>query len=300
MKILLAENVGFCFGVQNAFDKIVEIAKNTDEPVRTLGPLIHNPQTIELLKRVYNVGYVDNPAEIHDGTVVIRAHGVPPSVIEQLESAGVKVVNATCPYVIKTQRYASRLHADGRFVMIIGDPKHPEVIAILGFAAGEGAVVKKIDEIENLPDDREIGVVIQSTFIPEVAQKIIDALKDKFPTAIVYDTICQVTQNRQAEAKIIAKKCDFVLVIGGNNSANTEKLRQLAELEGAKKALKIETFEDIDLSLLEKVEKLGVLAGASTPDWLIVDIVSKIKQKFPGSKVEKHKFRQEQSAEEFR
>jgi len=288
MKIIIAENAGFCFGVEHAFEKIIEIAQVNEKSVTTLGPLIHNPQTIDLLKDEYNVITVENPDEVLNGVVVIRTHGVSPDVIRNLKAREIEVVNATCPYVMRTQRFAEKLYKEGRFVVIIGDPIHPEVISILGYAKGDGAIIQTFNDVAGLPDEREFGIVIQSTFISEKADSIVREIKKKQRDSVVYNTICYVTQNRQSEAKELAKICDFVLVIGGRNSANTEKLRQLAVLEGAKKVQKIETIDDIDFSDFENIKQLGILAGASTPSWVIDKIVDAIQKNFPGSEIINH------------
>ncbi len=289
MIIRIAENAGFCFGVQNAFKKIVEIAKENDCPVHTLGPLIHNPQTIELLKEKYDVDFIENAESAQDGIIVIRTHGVSPEVFEILDKKKIIVENATCPYVIKTQKYASKLHAQGRFVVIIGDPLHPEVISILGYAGNDGTAIEQIEQVEELPTDRTIGIVIQSTFIPEKADKIIARIEEKFANCVIYNTICIVTQNRQSEAREIAEISDYVLVIGGKNSANTEKLKQIALLHGATVVRKIETIEEIDFAEILDVNNLGILAGASTPSWMISRVVSEIKEHYPHAEILKYK-----------
>ena len=289
MIIRIAENAGFCFGVQNAFKKIVEIAKENDCSVNTLGPLIHNPQTIELLREKYGVDFIENAENAKDGIVVIRTHGVSPEVFKILDSKDIIVENATCPYVIKTQKYASKLHEEGRFVVIIGDPLHPEVISILGFAGNDGTAIEQLDQVEELPKDRKLGIVIQSTFIPEKADKIIARIEEKFADCVIYNTICIVTQNRQSEAMEIAEISDYVLVIGGRNSANTEKLRQIALLHGVNIVKKIETIEDIDFDELQNVNNLGILAGASTPSWMISRVVTKIQEHYPHCSIVKFK-----------
>ncbi len=289
MIIRIAENAGFCFGVQNAFKKIVEIAKENDCPVNTLGPLIHNPQTIELLREKYGVDFIENAENAQDGIVVIRTHGVSPEVFKILDSKEIIVENATCPYVIKTQNYASKLHEHGRFVVIIGDPMHPEVISILGYAGNDGIAIEQIEQVEELPMDRKLGIVIQSTFIPEKAEKIITRVREKYSNCVIYNTICTVTQNRQSEAMEIAEISDYVLVIGGRNSANTEKLRQIALLHGVNIVKKIETIKEIDFEELSNVNNLGILAGASTPSWMISRVVSEIKEHYPHCSIIKFK-----------
>ncbi len=269
VEINIATHSGYCWGVQRAYDQTVATAKTTEGPVFTYGPLIHNPQTIDELRSVYGVNYINSPDEIDAGTVVVRTHGVPPETQDKLRIKGVQVIDATCPYVRVTQNYAALLLKQKYHVVIIGDPKHAEVISILAYAKGEGTVIHCLEDIEKIPHNkRRLGVVVQSTLILEKVNKIVNALLARAQEVRVFNTICYVTTERQEDAEHIARTNDHVLVIGGKESSNTKKLAIVAELHGAK-AMLIESEGDIDFGTLANAKKIGILAGASTPNWLI-------------------------------
>jgi len=269
VEINIAKHSGYCWGVQRAYDQTVATAKTTEGPVYTYGPLIHNPQTIDELRNVYGVNYVNGPEDLDVGTIVVRTHGVPPEIQEQLRQKGVNVIDATCPYVRVTQNYAALLLKQKYHVVIIGDPKHAEVISILAYAKGEGTVIHSMEDIDRIPKNkRRLGVVVQSTLILEKVNKIVNALLARAQEVRVFNTICYVTTERQEDAESIALSNDHVLVIGGKESSNTKKLAIVAELHGAR-AMLIESEADIDFSKLANAKRIGILAGASTPNWLI-------------------------------
>lgn len=272
VEINIAKHSGYCWGVDRAYEQTVATANAKDGPVYTFGPLIHNPQTIDILRNQYDVDYID---EVEDerakegSTVIIRTHGVPPEVQDQFKAKGAEVIDATCPYVRVTQNYAQLLHKQKYHVVIIGDPKHPEVISILAYAKGEGTVIKGMQDLYKVPKNKHrLGVVVQSTLILKKVNEIVNALLARAQEVRVFNTICYVTTERQEDAETIAKQSDHVLVIGGKASSNTKKLAIVAESFGAKAQL-IEKPEDIDFGQLKDARRIGVLAGASTPNWLI-------------------------------
>ncbi|MBZ0135226.1 MAG: 4-hydroxy-3-methylbut-2-enyl diphosphate reductase [Planctomycetes bacterium] len=272
IEINIAKHSGYCWGVDRAYEQTVATANTKDGPVYTFGPLIHNPQTIDLLNSEYGVDYIE---EVEDdrakegATVIIRTHGVPPEVQDQFRAKGAEVIDATCPYVRVTQNYAQLLHKQKYHVVIIGDPKHPEVISILAYAKGEGTVIKGLHDIGNIPrNKRRLGVVVQSTLILKKVNEIVNALLARAQEVRVFNTICYVTTERQEDAETIAKRNDHVIVIGGKASSNTKKLAIVAESFGAKAQL-IEKPEEIDFEKLRHAQRIGILAGASTPNWLI-------------------------------
>lgn len=272
VEINIAKHSGYCWGVDRAYEQTVATAKTKAGPVYTFGPLIHNPQTIDLLQERYGVDYiedVDDPRAAKGSTVIIRTHGVKPEVQDQFKAKGAEVIDATCPYVRVTQNYAQLLHKQKYHVVIIGDPKHPEVISILAYAKGEGTVIKGMDDLYKIPKNkRRLGVVVQSTLILKKVNEIVNALLARAQEVRVFNTICYVTTERQEDAETIAKHNDHVIVIGGKASSNTKKLAIVAESFGAKAQL-IEKPQDINFEQLREAKRIGILAGASTPNWLI-------------------------------
>jgi (E)-4-hydroxy-3-methyl-but-2-enyl pyrophosphate reductase len=287
--ITVARHSGYCWGVQRAYDMVVAEANTAKAEaaagkpgakVTTFGPLIHNPQTISDLRDRYGVDYVTDPAHVNEGKVIIRTHGAPLEMQEKLAAKGLDVIDATCPYVRVTQRYAALLHKEKYHVVIIGDPNHPEVISILSYAGGEGTVVKTPDEVANIPHTlRRLGVVVQSTMILEKVNMIVARLVAHANEVRIFNTICYVTDERQDDAEEIAKENEFVVVIGGKESSNTRKLAVVAERFGARTQL-IEGPEDLRPTEFGAAKKIGVLAGASTPNWLIDDVVGKIQRHY--------------------
>ena len=272
VEINIAKHSGYCWGVDRAYEQTLATAKTKDGPVLTFGPLIHNPQTIEMLQGEYGVDYIediDDARAVEGSTVIIRTHGVAPDVQERFKEKGAEVIDATCPYVRVTQNYAQLLHKQKYHVVIIGDPKHPEVISILAYAKGEGTVIKGMDDLYKIPKNkRRLGVVVQSTLILKKVNEIVNALLARAQEVRVFNTICYVTTERQEDAETIAKQNDHVIVIGGKASSNTKKLAVVAESFGAHAQL-IEKPEDIDFEQLKDAQHIGILAGASTPNWLI-------------------------------
>ena len=280
IEINVARHSGYCWGVSRAVERTVEKAKTSDKPVTTFGPLIHNPQTVQELRDRYGVNYVTAPEQIDEGTVIIRTHGAPVHVQRELKEKGLEVIDATCPYVRVTQNYATLLHGEKYHVVIIGDPKHPEVISIMSYAEGEGTVVKTVDDVKLIPKGvRRIGVVFQSTMILERVNAILARIMEVAQEVRVFNTICYVTAERQGDAEEVAKHNEFVVVVGGNESSNTKKLAAVAERFGARTQL-IERPQDLRFEEFGNARKIGVLAGASTPNWLIDDVVEALRKHF--------------------
>ena len=280
VEINIARHSGYCWGVQRAYDMTVAEAKKDDAPVATWGPLIHNPQTIEELEEEYGVSVACNVDDVDEGKVIVRTHGAPLDVQQELDEKGLEVIDATCPYVRVSQRYAAMLHKERYHVVIIGNPKHPEIISVLSYAGGEGTVVKCVDDVKKIPAGvRRIGVVVQTTMILDTVNAILAELTPLAQELRVFNTICYVTDERQSDAEEIAKANDFVVVIGGRASSNTKKLAVVAETFGARTQL-IEGPENLDFEAFGDVRKIGILAGASTPNWLIDQVVEKIQDRF--------------------
>ena len=266
MQVILAEHLGFCYGVKRA----IKIAReHADGKSCTLGPIIHNPQMVERLQKE-GVGAVDNLSDLKEGTIIIRSHGVGPEVYEQAKTRGLKLVDATCPHVKKAQRSAQRLVEEGRKVVIIGEKNHPEVKSIFDWSDQKAIIIDTIEEAEGLPECKKLGIVSQTTFSGERFNRIVARLLDKSRDIKILRTICNATDQRQSAAIELAKNVELMIVIGGRNSANTTRLKQLCEKKC--RTYHIETAEELQPDWLRNVKKIGITAGASTPDWIIREV----------------------------
>jgi len=277
MQVLLAEEFGFCFGVERAVE-MVEEALQEGATVRTLGPLIHNTQETGRLE-AEGVRTIDAPGEVEPGvTAVIRAHGVTPEVQRELESRASRVVDATCPFVTKVQKLAERAAAEGRDVVVVGSPDHPEMIGVKGYAPNNAHVVRDASEVAALPPLHAPLVVSQttlklSTFLE--AAEAVRAKSDAEPQVV--NTICSATRDRQDAARGLAGQVEVFYIIGGKHSSNSIKLLSVCK-EQCPRSFLIETPEEIDPEDVRGAERVGVTAGASTPNWLIEQVVARLKE----------------------
>ncbi|MBQ2088105.1 MAG: 4-hydroxy-3-methylbut-2-enyl diphosphate reductase [Selenomonas sp.] len=271
MEVILADYLGFCYGVKRAITIAQENA-SSDGKACTLGPIIHNPQMVERL-RSEGVGTVDELAEMDEGTIIIRSHGVGPRIYAEAERRGLELVDATCPHVKKAQLSAKALVDDGYSVVIIGEKRHPEVHSIFEWSDGKAAIVETEEEAEALHSCAKLGIVCQTTFSGAKFKQIVSRLLEKSRDIRIQRTLCTATDQRQAAALAVAAKVDLMLVIGGKNSANTTRLARICE----EKCLTyhIETAEELQDEWFDKIEKIGITAGASTPDWIIKEVYKK-------------------------
>jgi len=275
MRVIRAENAGFCFGVKRAMKLGFEAAANSAKPIYSLGPLIHNPQQVELLAQS-GVHVVSNLDSLDSGdTLIIRSHGTSPEFLEQAKARDLVIVDATCPFVVKAQKLAQRLAAEGYQVVIVGEGDHPEVIGIMGFAGNEARVVEKASDVCDLPVKRRVGVVAQTTQSFDNFRDVVCAILKKSDELKVFNTICHATVHRQEAALNIAKEVDLMIVIGGHNSANTSRLASLCAQSGVP-TRHIETASELEASWLENKATVGVTAGASTPEWIIEDVIDRL------------------------
>ena len=273
MKIILAKSAGFCMGVARAIEIVLEQMRSGAPPVATHGPLIHNPQVIEMLEKK-GVNILDDNLPGKDtkkGTVVIRAHGITPAEEKRLHDDGYQVIDATCPHVIRIQKLIERNIGEDRDILIVGDHGHAEVNGLLGHAGERGHVVATEKNIDDLPSLDRVCVVSQTTQTRDRFDRLLARIRERWPDAEVHRTICDATHLRQKETVEIAREADVMLVVGGKNSANTVRLAQLAAETGTP-TYHIETADEIDVESLEKARTAGLTAGASTPDWIIEEV----------------------------
>ncbi|HWR45271.1 bifunctional 4-hydroxy-3-methylbut-2-enyl diphosphate reductase/30S ribosomal protein S1 [Sporomusa sp.] len=275
MKIYLAEHRGFCYGVKRAID-IALNAADTNCPVHTLGPIIHNPQMVSYLKE-QGIGAADRLEEISTGKVIIRSHGVGPEIYRQAEVKQLDVVDATCPHVKKAQQAAYALLTAGYQVVIVGERHHPEVQSILAWTSHEADVVETPSEAEALPFHSRLGVVAQTTFAAEDFEAIVTVLRFKCEELKIERTICTATDLRQQAAVDLAKKVDIMIVVGGKNSANTTRLASVCRDAGSQ-AYHIESANELKPEWFAGVQTVGMTAGASTPDWVIEEVYRKMEE----------------------
>jgi (E)-4-hydroxy-3-methyl-but-2-enyl pyrophosphate reductase len=277
MEVLLADEYGFCFGVERAVD-MVEEAVERGETVRSLGPLIHNEQEMQRLGS-YGVTTITEPVQITRGeTAVIRAHGVTPQVQQELEEKASKVVDATCPFVTRVQKLAARAAAENRHVIIVGSPDHPEMIGVKGYAPDHAFIIKDETEIDLLPRLRNPLVVSQTTIKSKTFFDTAEAVKTKTDDEVqIVNTICSATKDRQESARALAGMVDAFYIIGGRHSSNSVKLLGVCK-EQCEKSFLIETEAEIDASDLIGAARVGVTAGASTPEWLIKKVVAHLEK----------------------
>jgi len=283
MKVILAKTAGFCWGVRRAMDAVLEAsARGEQGTVQTLGPLIHNPQALELIKR-RGVAVAPSPGDVHSGTVVIRAHGIPIQELrglkERQKNGELTIVNATCPEVAKVHSRIKKWSPKGYFVVILGTHGHAESVAHQSFAEHGSIIVASMEEARALTDEqlRKALVVAQTTFTVKDFQAISDYIRTRSDACIVENTICEDTWMRQEEAREIAQAVDYVIVVGGRASSNTKHLAELAASFG-KPVQYVETASEMDLSPFQGTETVGVMAGASTPTWLVEEVVDVLEQ----------------------
>ncbi|HEX8948246.1 MAG TPA: 4-hydroxy-3-methylbut-2-enyl diphosphate reductase [Dissulfurispiraceae bacterium] len=272
IKIVIAKRAGFCFGVERAVDMAFQAADKGNK-VSTLGPIIHNPQVIDKLKSK-GVRPVDDIEDDKIHTLIIRTHGVPREVSKKLENKKYKVVDATCPFVKKAQQYAKLLKEDGYQVVIIGDREHPEVKGLMSYAGDDVIVVGKGDSLPRLRS--RVGVVVQTTQSIVLLKSFISEILGQVKEIKVFNTICNSTALRLKETEEMAKRVDVMVVVGGKNSANTTQLANLC-IAMSVPTYHIETSSEIRGEWFSGVERVGITAGASTPEWIITEVEKRIR-----------------------
>ena len=283
MEVIVAKTAGFCFGVKRAVEQVYEQIEKAEKPVYTYGPIIHNEFVVKDLeeKGVCVLNTEEELSALTDGIVVIRSHGVGKHIYDLLEAHHITVVDATCPFVKKIHRIVEKQTAEGRRVIIIGSPEHPEVQGIRGWGNDTTLVVEKPEQIDDLllSKEEKLCIVSQTTFNYKKFQDLVEKFEKKGYDILVLNTICNATQERQVEAERIASQVDAMIVIGGKNSSNTRKLYEICQKE-SKDTYYIQTLDDLNPESVNSVRSVGITAGASTPKKIIEEVHTNVRIKF--------------------
>lgn len=271
IEVLKTKNIGFCFGVKRAIKMVLKEAETGDKEINTIGPIIHNPQMVEMLAQK-GIKPVSDIKDIVGGTVVFRTHGVKKEEEEYIKQKGLRYIDATCPFVKKVRRYAIMLKKMGYKVVIVGEREHPEVKSVLSYLDNDGIVLQKPETI----DFRKIGVVSQTTLEKEYVLDIVKELLKVAKELRFFNTICDNTWIRKQEASRLAQEVDLMIIVGGKNSSNTTKLYETVK-RLQPKTYHIETDKDMDRKWFEGIKRVGITGGASTPDFLIDMVERQVK-----------------------
>lgn len=283
MEIIVGKNAGFCFGVQRAVDAVYDLLKEEGRELYSIGPLIHNEIVTNDLKSkgLIEINDYSEIADLKNKKVIIRTHGIEKDIYDLLMSNNNSIIDLTCPFVSKIHKLVKEYSEAGYKIIVIGDKEHPEVKGIVSYAKEDIFVVINEDDIRNLKIDRndKVFIVFQTTTNAENAQKLVDILKNLFYNNRLVNTICNATQNRQDEVKILAETCDVMLIIGSNASSNTRKLYEISKKYCENSYLLAGVDDAKNIKLLKSV-KIGVSAGASTPKYLIEEILNNVRNEF--------------------
>lgn len=278
VEVRVARTSGFCFGVKRAIDTVYEQLKN-DDIIYTYGPIIHNEDVVKELeqKGVSIIEGKEQAFEVEKGTVIIRAHGIPESQKKAIEAAGHKIVDATCPFVLKIHKIVREATEKGEFVVIIGDEKHPEVQGIMGAAVSNCIAIDSEEQAyyflkNNENRNKKLCIVSQTTFNFNKFKYLVDIFqKNSYDSIGVLNTICNATEERQTEAEALAADVDAMIVIGGRNSSNTQKLYDICR-KVCEHTFYIQNADDMDYAQLCGMSRVGITAGASTPNRIIEEV----------------------------
>jgi 4-hydroxy-3-methylbut-2-enyl diphosphate reductase len=277
-KIIIAKHAGFCFGVRRAMEMAENILKKNGKKhkVYSIGPIIHNPQAVARLKKM-GFRVVDNSRQVKAGSIfIIRSHGISPQIIDEIKKKKVKIVDATCPFVKKAQLTVERFQKEGRKAIIYGDPFHAEVIGINGHVQNDALVIENEKTAKKIKTIKMAGILSQTTLKADSFEKIVRIIAGKCQDLEVINTICFDSSTKKKEVKELAKKVDIMIVIGGKQSNNTKKLAEVSKATGTK-TYHIETAKELKKDWFKNKKKIGIAAGASTPDWIIKEVIDRIK-----------------------
>lgn len=276
MRVLIADQAGVCFGVKRALD-LVNAECDSGAALCTLGPLIHNPQVVHDLE-AKGVKVIRSVDEVADGAVVMPSHGVPSDVLAAAQAAGLRIIDATCPFVATVHERVRELARQGYAVVVVGDEGHSEVRAIRSAAGDDAIVISSVEEVDSLDwSGRKVGVVSQTTQTPERFGEIVGRIAAKAPEVVAYNTICYATHDRQTAARNLSPQVDAMFVVGGRNSANTNRLAEICEEAGVP-TYHIETAAEIDAEAIAGMACVGLTAGASTPQSIIDEVRHRLEQ----------------------
>ena len=275
LKIIVSEGVGFCSGVKRAIKIALAAAGRSSKGVYSLGPLIHNPQVVERLREV-GITPLERLGK-GGGMIVVRSHGASPAVLKRARDKGYKIIDSTCPFVRKAQKNAQRLHRQGYRVVIVGEKTHPEVKGIRSHVDNKAVVVESADQVNHLKFGSKVGIIAQTTIPGDTFAGVVGEISKCAREVLVFNTICNETARRQERASALAGRVDVLLVVGGRNSANTSRLKGLCH-SICPKTYHVETSDEIEGRWFGKGSTVGVVAGASTPKWLVENIVDKLKE----------------------
>ena len=281
MEVRLAKSAGFCFGVKRAVEQVYTHAGKGGK-IYTYGPIIHNEEVVkDLEEKGVRVIEEDGLDSIHEGTVIIRSHGVEKAVCDRIQDRGLECVDATCPFVKRIHMVVEKESAAGKQIVIIGSATHPEVVGIMGWSSTPAIVIETEEEAENfvLSEPKNVCVVSQTTFNYIKFNKIVEKLSKKGYNVSVVNTICNATEERQTEAREIAREADVMIVIGGKHSSNTRKLYEICAKE-CEHTYFIQTLADLKLELPKSVGLVGITAGASTPNNIIEEVQNYVRINF--------------------
>jgi len=275
MDVTVAKHAGFCFGVHRAINMAFEALEKTKGPIFSLGPIIHNPQVVQKMQDM-GLKVVSDIREIPEGTVIFRSHGVNAEEREEAAKRRLLVVDATCPFVEKAHDYVRKLDEQAYQIVVVGDPNHPEVLSILSYTRGKGIAVPSLEVLDTIKLSQRVGIVSQTTQSFKTFQTIVTEILRRSREVLIFNTICDATKIRQEESIELAKQSDCMIVIGGRNSANTRRLTKLCS-QVQPCTYHIETVDELKDKSFEGIKKIGVTAGASTPQWLIDPVVDYLK-----------------------
>ncbi|MBC5713648.1 4-hydroxy-3-methylbut-2-enyl diphosphate reductase [Roseburia sp. BX1005] len=283
MGVILAKSAGFCFGVKRAVDKVYEEAEKNQVPVYTYGPIIHNEEVVNDLEKrgVHAILDTSELKDLQKGIVVIRSHGVEKGVYDTIKSEGFTVVDATCPFVLKIHRIVEEYSKKDYHIIIIGNDSHPEVEGIKGWSdPAKTTVLQTREEAEklNFQIGEKVCIVSQTTFNYNKFQELVEIIQKKGYDIVVLNTICNATEERQTEAAEIASEVDAMIVIGGRHSSNTQKLFEICKKE-CENTYYIQTLDDLDMSVFQSIDNVGITAGASTPNKIIEEVQKNVRSK---------------------
>jgi (E)-4-hydroxy-3-methyl-but-2-enyl pyrophosphate reductase len=276
VKATVAKGAGFCFGVKRALKIAFDAARTGEGTVVTLGPIIHNPQVVASLEKE-GLRVVNDLSEVDGGTLVVRSHGLPRSVLDEARARGLSIVDATCPFVKQAQDRAVQLEREGHEVVVVGEEDHPEVLSITGSLEKPATVVDGTSSLSSLPNAEKYGVVCQTTQPLEHLSAVVSELLSKTRELKVFNTICEATFERQESALEKAQQVDVMVVVGGRNSANTRRLWELCREAGCD-AYHIETADELQPEWFEGKDEVGITGGASTPQWIVDEVVAALER----------------------